>query len=208
MTGKVDLAYAMQLAPADAIDYFKSKGYAIGFNWYDVQAEANAKAFTVSGVLKLDILADIQNGLAPALNDAIRSATLNVSSCPCLSKRAGLVRGWLPTRRPANCGVSASRPGASGRYSAPTFSHPMPPGAGNSRSPTKRSAPTAAGGGHGLTYPSPARAAQRLYRCCRLAGVDYSIPLTVTAAAVASGPSPERRWKRGALRYTSRAVRH
>lgn len=69
MTGKVDLAYAMQLAPADAIDYFKSKGYAIGFNWYDVQAEANAKAFTVSGVLKLDILADIQSGLAPALDD-------------------------------------------------------------------------------------------------------------------------------------------
>ncbi|EBP4586549.1 phage head morphogenesis protein, partial [Salmonella enterica] len=95
MTGKVDLAYAMQLAPADAIDYFTSKGYAIGFNWYDVQAEANAKAFTVSGVLKLDILADIQNGLAPALNDGDTERDIERKLLPLLEQKGWIGKGLV-----------------------------------------------------------------------------------------------------------------
>lgn len=95
MTGKVDLAYAMQLAPADAIDYFKSKGYAIGFNWYDVQAEANARAFTVSGVLKLDILADIQNGLAPALNDGDTERDIERKLLPLLEQKGWIGKGLV-----------------------------------------------------------------------------------------------------------------
>ncbi|EKA7629040.1 minor capsid protein [Salmonella enterica] len=95
MTGKVDLAYAMQLAPADAVDYFKSKGYAIGFNWYDVQAEANAKAFTVSGVLKLDILADIQNGLAPALDDGDMQRNIERKLLPLLEQKGWIGKGLV-----------------------------------------------------------------------------------------------------------------
>ncbi|EKJ5541451.1 minor capsid protein [Salmonella enterica] len=95
MTGKVDLAYAMQLAPADAIDYFKSKGYAIGFNWYDVQAEANAKAFTVSGVLKLDILADIQSGLAPALDDGDTQRDIERKLLPLLEQKGWIGKGLV-----------------------------------------------------------------------------------------------------------------
>lgn len=95
MTGKVDLAYAMQLAPADAIDYFKSKGYAIGFNWYDVQAEANAKAFTVSGVLKLDILADIQSSLAPALDDGDTQRDIERKLLPLLEQKGWIGKGLV-----------------------------------------------------------------------------------------------------------------
>ncbi|HFJ2098217.1 TPA: phage minor head protein [Salmonella enterica] len=95
MTGKVDLAYAMQLAPADAIDYFTSKGYAIGFNWYDVEAEASAKAFTVSGVLKLDILADIQNGLAPALNDGDTQRDIERKLLPLLEQKGWIGKGLV-----------------------------------------------------------------------------------------------------------------
>ncbi|EPS7972089.1 phage minor head protein, partial [Morganella morganii] len=46
----VDLRYAIGLPPAEAIAYFESKGYAIGFNYHDVEAQAHAKAFTVAGV--------------------------------------------------------------------------------------------------------------------------------------------------------------
>lgn len=95
MTGKVDLAYAMKLAPADAIDYFTSKGYGIGFNWYDVEAEANAKAFTVSGVLKLDILADIQNGLAPALNDGDTERDIERKLLPLLEQKGWIGKGLV-----------------------------------------------------------------------------------------------------------------
>lgn len=65
----VDLGYAYTLAPEEAIKYFKSKGYAIGFNWHDVQTVAHARAFTVAGVMKLDVLQDIRGGLQSALDN-------------------------------------------------------------------------------------------------------------------------------------------
>ncbi|EJL4849744.1 minor capsid protein [Salmonella enterica] len=95
MTNKVDLAYAMQLAPADAIAYFESKGYAIGFNWYDVQAEANAKAFTVAGVLRLDILTDIQNGLKPALSDGDTERDIERKLLPLLEQKGWIGKGLV-----------------------------------------------------------------------------------------------------------------
>lgn len=95
MTNKVDLAYAMQLAPADAIAYFESKGYATGFNWYDVQAQANAKAFTVAGVLRLDILADIQNGLKPALSDGDTERDIERKLLPLLEQKGWIGKGLV-----------------------------------------------------------------------------------------------------------------
>lgn len=65
----VDLGYAYTLAPEEAIKYFESKGYAIGFNWHDVQTVAQARAFTVAGVMKLDVLQDIRGGLQSALDN-------------------------------------------------------------------------------------------------------------------------------------------
>lgn len=62
-----DLAFAIGLEPAAAIDYFRAKGYQIGFSWQDVWQEAHAKAFTVAGVMKADVLADLRGGVADAL---------------------------------------------------------------------------------------------------------------------------------------------
>lgn len=59
----------MGLPPKDAIAYFESKGYQVTFNWRDVWQEAQAKAFTVSSVAKLDILEDIRGALNTALKD-------------------------------------------------------------------------------------------------------------------------------------------
>lgn len=64
----VDLSYAIGLPPEEAIRYFQHKGYAIGFHWQDVWAEAHARAFTVAGVTRLDLLTDIRGALTEALN--------------------------------------------------------------------------------------------------------------------------------------------
>ena len=55
MPDSVDLSYAIGLKPAQAIEYFQSKGYNIGFNWHEVEARAHATAFTVAGILRQDI---------------------------------------------------------------------------------------------------------------------------------------------------------
>lgn len=39
----VDLGYAYTLKPEEAIKYFESKGYVIGFRWHDVKDIANAR---------------------------------------------------------------------------------------------------------------------------------------------------------------------
>lgn len=95
MTSKVDLAYAVQLAPADAIEYFKSKGYVISFSAAEIEAEAHAKAFTVAGVLKLDILADIQNGLKPALNDGDTERDIERKLLPLLEQKGWIGKGLV-----------------------------------------------------------------------------------------------------------------
>lgn len=61
------LTYAIGLPPKDAIAYFESKGYAITFNWHDLWQEAHAKAFTVAGVARLDVLEDIGKALTDHL---------------------------------------------------------------------------------------------------------------------------------------------
>lgn len=63
-----DLDLAIHMAPRDAIAYFKSKGYAISFNWTQVWQEQHARAFTVAGVARADLLRDIRNALQEALD--------------------------------------------------------------------------------------------------------------------------------------------
>jgi len=64
-----DLHFALGLPPERAIAYFKAKGYAITFDWHELQAEAAAKAFTVAKCVKLDILADIRDAVQKALDE-------------------------------------------------------------------------------------------------------------------------------------------
>ncbi|NTZ40670.1 phage head morphogenesis protein [Enterobacter sp. JMULE2] len=86
----VDLGYAYSLAPEEAIKYFESKGYAIGFNWHDVQTQAHARAFTVAGVLKLDVLQDIRGGLQSALDNGDTYQTFVKNLQPLLE-----AKGWM-----------------------------------------------------------------------------------------------------------------
>lgn len=85
----IDLAYAIGLPPAKAIEYFKAKGYAITWSWLDLWQEAQAKAFTVAGVTKLEILQDVRDALGSALNEGKTLADFTKELTPLLQKK-----GW------------------------------------------------------------------------------------------------------------------
>lgn len=59
------------IAPEAAMRWFKSKGYAFGFDWRDVWKEEHAIAFTVAKAASLDILQDIRGELEKALAEGI-----------------------------------------------------------------------------------------------------------------------------------------
>ncbi|MBN9528228.1 MAG: minor capsid protein [Alphaproteobacteria bacterium] len=71
MAAPVDLAYCMSLEPAEAVAYLQGKGYAISWDWEDVWQGAQAKAFTVAKVTRLDILEDIRQAVQAALDGGL-----------------------------------------------------------------------------------------------------------------------------------------
>lgn len=85
----IDLAYAIGLAPEKAIEYFESKGYAITWGWRDLWQQAHAKAFTVAGVTKLDVLQDIRDALTSALKEGKTLSSFSNELTPLLQKK-----GW------------------------------------------------------------------------------------------------------------------
>ncbi len=85
----VDLAYAIGLQPEAAIRYFEDKGYAIGFKWQDVWAQAHAKAFTVAGITRLDVLTDIRGALSEAIKQGETLADFRNKLQPLLE-----AKGW------------------------------------------------------------------------------------------------------------------
>jgi SPP1 gp7 family putative phage head morphogenesis protein len=58
-----DLQAMFGMEPAQAINYLKRKGYAITWDWHEVEAATHARAFTVAKAARLDILQDIRNAL-------------------------------------------------------------------------------------------------------------------------------------------------
>ncbi len=57
------------LPPKEAIEYFRQKGYQIGFNWQDVWQQEHQAAFTVAKAMQIDILRDIRAAVDGALAD-------------------------------------------------------------------------------------------------------------------------------------------
>ncbi|WP_334046560.1 phage minor head protein [Burkholderia cepacia] len=69
MPDAVDLGYCMKLPPKKAIEYLRSKGYEITWDWEELWQDAQAKAFTVAKVTRLDILQDIRNAVETAISE-------------------------------------------------------------------------------------------------------------------------------------------
>ena len=58
---------AFGLPPAEAIEFFRRKGYTISFDWWETWQEAHARAFTVAKATRLEVLKDIREALDKAI---------------------------------------------------------------------------------------------------------------------------------------------
>lgn len=85
----VDLSHAIGLPPREAIQYFESKGLKISFRWQEIWREAHARAFTVAGVARLDLLADIRAAVADAVAEEVSQREFLNRLAPVLRKK-----GW------------------------------------------------------------------------------------------------------------------
>ncbi|PHM47097.1 phage minor head protein [Xenorhabdus miraniensis] len=92
---QVNLGFAIGLPPREAIEYFARKGYAIGFNWHEVEAQAHARAFTVAGVLKLDVLSDIRSALQKSLENGQTLSDFKRQLVPVLEQKGWLGKGLV-----------------------------------------------------------------------------------------------------------------
>jgi SPP1 gp7 family putative phage head morphogenesis protein len=63
------LSALFQLPPEQAIKYLEAKGVKLTWNWWEMQREAHARAFTVAKVARLDILQDIRAAVETALKE-------------------------------------------------------------------------------------------------------------------------------------------
>lgn len=77
------------LPPAEAIEYFRQKGYAIGFDHQDVWQAQHQAAFTVAKVMQLDILQDIRAEVDRALAEGTTLQDFRKRLTPALQDK-----GW------------------------------------------------------------------------------------------------------------------
>ena len=75
--------------PAEAVRFFESKGFAIGFDWRDIWQQEHARAFTVAKVMRLDILQDIRGEVDRAIRQGTTLADFKKRLTPLLQEK-----GW------------------------------------------------------------------------------------------------------------------
>lgn len=89
-----DLVYALGLPPRDAVAYLESKGIRPSRHWYDIWQEAQAKAVTVSGMTRLDLLEDVKAGLVDAVKNGKTEKMFIDDLAPILR-----AKGWTGKRQ-------------------------------------------------------------------------------------------------------------
>ncbi|MAD90262.1 MAG: phage head morphogenesis protein [Pseudoalteromonas sp.] len=89
MSKAAQLSIAFEKAPADAVAYFKSKGYAISDEWHDMLTIAHSKAFTVARMANLELLQTVRRELDKALTEGLTAKQFNERLTPTLQKA-----GW------------------------------------------------------------------------------------------------------------------
>lgn len=95
MADMPDLSFALGLPPEKAIKYFEAKGYTLSWDWREVWQEAHARAFTVAGVMKMDVLKDIRTGVEQALKEGKTLSQFERELEPLLKKRGWLGKGEI-----------------------------------------------------------------------------------------------------------------
>ncbi|WP_140918664.1 phage head morphogenesis protein [Limnobaculum xujianqingii] len=80
MRQAVDLGYAMKLEPKLAVDYFRSKGYDVSWNWQETSLQTHSQAFTVAKGVRMDVLttigAQVDRGLSQGITEQEFKKTL------------------------------------------------------------------------------------------------------------------------------------
>ncbi|MGB0747174.1 MAG: PBECR2 nuclease fold domain-containing protein [Magnetospiraceae bacterium] len=77
------------LEPEDSIQFFRKKGFALGFDWRDVWKKEHAVAFTVAKAMRLDILEDIRAAVDAAIKNGITFSEFQKGLEPILK-----AKGW------------------------------------------------------------------------------------------------------------------
>lgn len=83
------LQAAFGLAPKEAVDYFRQKGYRVGFDYRDVWQQEHQAAFTVAKAMQLDLLQDIREQVDAAIELGTTFEEFKANLKPNLVKR-----GW------------------------------------------------------------------------------------------------------------------
>lgn len=89
-----DLVYTLGLPPRDAVAYLESKGVRATRHWHDIWQEAQAKAVTVSGMTRLDLLEDVKAGLVDAVKNGKTERMFIEELAPILR-----AKGWTGKRQ-------------------------------------------------------------------------------------------------------------
>ena len=75
--------------PAEAVRFFESKGYAVGFDWRDIWQQEHARAFTVAKATRLDVLQDIRREVDRAIREGTTLGDFQKRLTPTLQ-----AKGW------------------------------------------------------------------------------------------------------------------
>lgn len=86
---KIDWPAYFKLAPQDAVDYLRKKGYKITFDYHEMIREEHAFNFTVAKATSIDILQDIRAEVDKALADGTTLETFRKNLRPTLADK-----GW------------------------------------------------------------------------------------------------------------------
>ena len=89
MGNKPDLGFAFSLPPERAVRYFESLGYRVPADWADRADTARAKAQTIAGIYRQDVVGEVY----AAMGDAARNGTPFAAWREDVVKRFG-VKGW------------------------------------------------------------------------------------------------------------------
>lgn len=82
------------LPPAEAIRFFRSKGFTVGFAWQDVWAAEHARAFTVAKAMRMDVLETIRKSMDRAIAEGRTFEQFRKELAPVLQRL-----GWWGRRR-------------------------------------------------------------------------------------------------------------
>lgn len=82
-------SFAFGLKPTAAIEYLRSKGFKLTFDYQEMQHEAHHKAFTVAKVTRLDLLSDIHSSITDAMENGTRFEDWKKQIIPTLE-----AKGW------------------------------------------------------------------------------------------------------------------